>query len=295
MYLSYSGYKTYKDCPRKYWHRYVNKSALPSPENRVNSLYGSVVGALFEDFYNLGIFRQSGVEKLLVDRVPATMARVIKEESRDGTIDFSVEWSNYPSREALEKDVLATIPRGLGIIRAHRLVSRTVAEAEVRLDSQVGRHKLGGRTDFIIERVDPHCDRVLLDGKGSRWRDKYVDVDQLLWYAFLHQEKYRGRLPDKLGFLYWRCEADNSLDWVEFDDQRVKDLRYAAVSTADTIEGDVGRSVGGGYRLFPAVVDKQRCKLCAYLAVCTEGSTYSQADVPGLVGTSGIEDVGLGI
>jgi len=280
VYLSYSGHKSYKECPRQYWHRYVGKTKLPTPDNRVNALYGSVVGTLFEDFYAEGLWKHTGVKELLDSRVDQTIDTIIQRESRDGVFDWADPKANYKSREALRREVVKTIPRGLGIIRQHRLLGPR-AEAEVKLDSVIEGHMLGGRADFIIQRTKPYGDLVILDGKGSRHRDKYVDPQQLWWYAMLYRTKYIV-VPDRLGFIFWRQEPENSLDWVDFNQKSLDALLSGVIESVGVIEHGKTKLVGlkdpaevyaALQELFPAHVGG-KCFLCSYLPVCVEGTAF---------------------
>jgi hypothetical protein len=72
-----------------------------------------------------------------------------------------------------------------------------------------------------------------MDGKGSRWRHKYVDPKQLLWYAMLYRF-HHGCIPDKLGFIYWRYEPPQSIDWVDFVESDLDEL-------LETVLGDLRR------------------------------------------------------
>lgn len=289
MYLSYSGYKAYTSCPRMYWNQYINKTRLDEPDNRVNSLFGTIVGSLFEAFYRDRIWRLSGTAQKLLDQVPTHYQRAIQKESRDGAIRWKAEdkKANYASPEALLQDVQEAVPRGLAIIRHHRLLGPTQSEAEVRLDHRVGTYTIGGRADFLIRRIAPYHDLVLLDGKGSKWRDKYVDPRQLRWYAMLHRLKY-GFAPDKLGFVFWRFEPEQALDWLPFTEAELTELQQGVLETMQRIEQDAGQAL---LDLFP-VSPGDRCKLCAYLPVCAEGQHFSSVQVPIPDGV-GVEDVGF--
>ncbi len=303
MYLSYSGHKAYKECPRQYWHRYVGKTKLPTPDNRVNALYGSVVGTLFEDFYTLGLWKQTGVQGLLEARVDQTIDSIIQRESRDGVFDWTDPKANYKSRESMRREVIKSIPRGIGIIRHHRLLGHR-ADAEVKLDAVIDGHMIGGRADFIIQRVKPHGDLVILDGKGSRHRDKYVDPQQLWWYAALYR-RHHTIPPDRLGFIFWRQEPENSLDWVNFDGKSLDDLLAGVLGSIKDIEDGKARltalkmpveapEYAAALReLFPAQMGS-KCGLCSYLPVCTEGQSYSmKRAAPSEQHDFGIEDVGF--
>ncbi len=207
--------------------------------------------------------------------------------------------ANYDGPETLLSDVKDSIPRGIAIIRHHRLLGQD-AQAEVKLDQNVEEHTIGGRADFIMTRVAPHRDKVILDGKGSKWRDQYVDARQLLWYAMLYQMRY-GHAPDKLGFVFWRFDPDKSLDWVDFTQNDLDGLKAHILETMGNIEGYKRRLstlpedevLSALVEMFPAQPG-DKCRLCSYLPVCKEGQGMmgGRKNVPRFDGT-GTEDVGL--
>jgi hypothetical protein len=299
MYLSYSGHKSYKECPRQYWHRYVAKTKLETPDNRVNSLYGSTVGLLFELFYNERLWMKPEVATALASRVDFTLKDILAKEMKTGAVDWKDPKSNYKSLDALRKDVLDTIPRGIAIIRRHRLLGE-LAEAEVKLDGTIEGHMIGGRADFIMCRSKPHGDLIILDGKGSRHRDKYVDPQQLWWYAMLYRH-HHGILPDRLGFVFWRQEPDSSLDWVGFDAASLDDLQQGVLSSIREIEdGKRHLSVLRGAEASEALKTTfpiqlgDKCRLCAYQPVCPEGKSFSTMRFkPTGDFDSGVEDFGF--
>ncbi len=301
MYLSFSGWKQFGTCPHSYWHRYPGKTVLEVPENRVNSLYGSTVGRLFEIFYADSIWRQSGVISTLSEMVEPELDRIILKEERTGCIDWKDGKANYHSRAELVEAIRETIPRGLEIIRLHRLIGRD-AQAEVKLDTQIEGHTIGGRADFVMTRVSPHDDLIILDGKGSRHREKYVDDRQLLWYAMLYRLRF-GRTPDKLGFVYWRSEPEKSVDWVFFSDKMLDEMQETALSYARKIEESVEALSSGDEEKRRLVMTDtfqaqpgDKCRLCAYRALCPPGQNYTSKghQIPVFSG-AGVEDVGLDV
>ncbi len=276
MYLSYSGHKAYRECPKQYWHRYVDKTTVP-PDNCVNSLYGSTVGVVFEQFYAEKLWKRPDCEAELKVRAPAVLAKVIKEQ-RNAIVDWGDEKANYHDQESLLQDVAEAIPRGLRTIRSHRLVG-VGAGAEVVLDQTYGPHKIGGRADFIIPRVAPHRDLVIIDGKGTKWGRKYVEDQQLLWYGFLHRDKF-GRAPDRIGFLFWRFDPAKAVSWTDFSGRDLDALKAEVLATMDRLD----RAIAELRRLSdsPKAHDELRqekfpaqpafkCGMCSYLKVCEEG------------------------
>ena len=301
MYLSYSGHKSYQICPKQYWHRYIGNTVLPKPENGVNSLYGTVVGQIFERFYADKIWLKTGVEQILRDMAPKVLVSCVERELKKRVVQYQDKdhFANYPSQEVLLEDVLNSIPRGIQIIRSHRLLG-TDAEAEVNLDTSIAGHRVGGRADFIMTRIKPHGDLVILDGKGSKHRDKYVDAWQLKWYAMLWRERTQS-VPAQLGFVYWRSEPEESVDWVPFSTKDLDDLKDTVVQAASNIEDSTTQlkelppEQHGVLlpKLFPESPSRE-CKLCAYLQLCPAGNAYVDAKLPvAITALLGVEDVGL--
>lgn len=291
MYLSYSGYKKYKDCPRCYWHDYIQHTSV-QPENCVGSLYGSTIGTVFEIFYVQKMWRHSNPTEALSTIVKDVAKGIIQKEVKKGR---TVNWKdrrmrNIPrSFEALVADVRLAIPNGLRIIVKNRLLGPH-AQAEVNLDSVIGRHTVGGRCDFIIDRIEPMKDLVIVDGKGSVHRDKYVDVVQLQMYAMLHRKKF-GRLPDQIGFLFWRSTPDEAMDWFSPDPSEIDDLEKRVLDTMGVIEKKTHLPMLQD--AFPAKPQTGKCKLCRYLSVCPEGSAMTSENPPPVPMGIGVEDVSL--
>jgi len=300
MYLSYSGFKSYDSCPKAYWYRYVGKTPLSEPENKVNSIYGSTVGRLFELFYANQIWKQSNTIETLLGMVEPELDDTIQKERRNGVIDYTDKRSNYASRDALVADIRAAIPRGIAIIRHHRLIGADAA-AEVKYDTMIEGHTIGGRADFVLRRVAPHRDRVLLDGKGSRHREKYVDDRQLVWYAMLHRIRH-GSPPDRLGFVFWRYEPEESLDWINFTAADLDGLLAHVLSTVRKIDGGINTLISGSKEVqkqvmgdvFQAQPGQGKCKLCSYLAICPEGQSFTAKHQIPVYAGEGVEDVGIG-
>lgn len=302
MYISYSGWKLYDSCPRAYWHRYVNKTRTP-PDNRVHMLYGESVGILFEKFYADRLWKKDDVVAELLSMVDSTMALIVKKETaRGGVFDWKEKGlkPDTRSQEAVKETVVEAIPRGVEIIRYHRLLG-VKAGAEIKLDADIGGHRLGGRADFLMERARPHNDRVLIDGKGSRWREKYVDRRQLKWYAMLHQE-LRGTIPDKLGFLYWRppmkgeFNPEAALDWIPCTQRDIEILKDAVLGSLETIEASKRQLMQAPGEATLATAFEVRpasdCKFCSYLGGCPQGAAFLEKKVP-LPEGIGVEDIGL--
>jgi hypothetical protein len=303
MYLSYSGWKKYKkDCPRAYWHSYVDKTKTPEPDNKVNSLFGSVVGVLFEVFYKERVWRQPDPTQYLLDRVETSLNDVIAKEvktSGSGCIRWNADKSNYKSPEALLADVRDAVPRGIEIIRHHVLIGPACG-AEVKLDASFGakdEHTLVGRADFVFRQARTNR-LIMTDGKGSKYRGQYVDEDQLRWYGGLWLRR-TGALPDQLGFVYWRSEPSKAVDWIKFSKRDVIEVIDEALATVEEIETarvrySVAKNKNAQTALrvlqdtFPAHPG-DRCRLCSYSTVCDAGKSILSPRIVSPDPLSGVE------
>jgi hypothetical protein len=288
-YLSYSGYKSYATCPYQYWHKYVNKTTLLVPENGINTLYGSTVGIVFEAFYRDKLWKAPDCTQKLIDLAKPTLDQAIQDQTRQGRLlDWGDEKANYKNPKEILADVVASIPDGVETIRQQKLVGPFM-EAEMKLDFRFGRHIMGGRADFVVRRTKPHGDLLIIDGKGSKHREKYLDGKpkkknepvegvQLKWYSVLYRELY-GVVPDGLAYLFWRFKGDRAVEWVPFSVADLNDLKTEVLSTISRIEATSKTVAGAGHprareelrqELFPAQAGGH-CNLCAYNTVCEEG------------------------
>lgn len=300
MYLSYSGYKTFNDCDMAYWHKYVNRTVPLELDNCVNSLYGSVVGGLFEGFYKNQLWKNMGkTETALIDLIPSKLDEAIEDATKVKRFGLPrvLVWkgakrdgkdprANYKSREDLIEDIQQAVSNGILTIKSQYLLGEG-AQAEVPLNMDVRGHTIAGRSDFLVRRAH-HGDLAILDGKGSKFRDKFSDADQLRWYGMLHRLRYKT-FPDKLGFVYWRYKPPDSLDWVPFTRDDLMRLLENVLKTVSRIERGLKvlsetESVGPEgpsalVQLFfpPSGAGKNPeqeslpCRFCLYQAQCPEG------------------------
>lgn len=278
-YLSFSGYQRAEGCLYAYWHGYVGFTPHP-PDDRLGSIYGTVVGRLFEAFYRDQLWRLPGARDAMASMAVDMVDTVLAEEQspRKGKPGGIIVWRDdlYASRDALIQDVQASIPRGLATIKMHRLLGLD-AQAEVKLDSDIEGRRVGGRADFVMTRIAPHRDLVIIDGKGSRKRDRYVHLTQLQWYALLHQQKFK-RLPDRVAFVYWHFDPPSNIDWFEVTQADVDRLKAHILKVMQSLEERAAQT-GASKALpvvreaYPPAAKMANCRFCPYAteAVCPEG------------------------
>ena len=294
-YLSYSGFVLYNKCPYAYWHKYCNKTHLNEPENCVNSLYGSTVGLIFEAFYRDKLWKLWATRtpeealKHLEGLVEPYLESAIASQKKNGLI---VDWADptaiYSSRGELVADAIETIQRGVNTIRKNDLLG-PVMETETKLDCKFDNYTIGGRSDFLIKRRNPHNDLVILDGKGSKHRDKYVDGQarkegapiegkQLKWYGLLHRKKFNV-VPDKLGYIFWKFERVEAVEWVDFSVESLDTLQREVLATVRRIDTSYQKLLDISH---PESRDELRqelfisqpgfgCNLCPYVPFCEDG------------------------
>lgn len=297
MYLSYSGYKKLVSCAFAYWNEYIGKTKKGAVDDRLGSVYGTVVGRLFEDFYKLKAWKQEYPIQFIMDRVVPTIADVIKKETSPwkdkpaGVLLWKGEGPGqnprgmYENRGQLEADVRDAVSRGFKIIKHHRLLGpRTDAEFKLDFVTTDG-HILAGRADFIIHRISPQDDEVIVDGKGSQHRDKYVDPQQLQWYAMLYwlnsAKAGDPKVPDKLAFLFWRSNPEESMDWIDTSEEEAKQLYEEAVDKIRWVEESQkkvpsGSTPEGARGVFKPKATEQNCRFCPYASVCPPGAKVQE-------------------
>lgn len=288
MYLSYSGYKNSGHqnagaCQLTYWHSYIGKTPPARPDDRLGSIFGTAIGRLFEVFYKDELWRQKGTREVLEGKVEEIVTFVLEDEQKPkrGRPGGVLLWKKadeerwgYSSPEEIVDDIKTSIPKGLTTIKQNILLARDV-RAELKLDSKIEGHLVGGRADFVMTRV-AHKDTVIIDGKGTRRLDR-VDPDQLKWYSMLFREQV-GRLPDRTAFLYWRFEPPVGISWFEFTDFEIDSFKAKVISAIQRIESlqkeAPEKTPPAEVRdVFKPSANPNNCRFCPYAteALCPEG------------------------
>lgn len=262
-------------CPQKFlWHhgwggidlgRGPGKSKpKPARKSRHHAVMGIVIQAVIEDLYNHELWRREGSVdpkehgKLLALRLQRmTEAALVKEVANN-----YIDWRESPGMADLEKTCVDGVLGYLKTMAHHKLLG-PYARAEVDLLGHIDQYNaVGGIADTIIRRDDTGV--TILDGKNSTTKLKYVDPDQLRWYALCFYLAY-GKLPDRLGFVWYRypyeeASGESGVDWVEFTERDIQSLAARARDTRLKMSKE----------LFPAVPSSNACKWCDYETVCPE-------------------------
>jgi hypothetical protein len=261
--LYWSHLKAYEECPQKYLWGYGwedielgrgpgKGKPRPVDDSKHHAVMGIVIQAVLEDFYNEYWWKHpEGLRERLIqgtkDKLVSTLPR------------FYVDWEKTTFEE-MEEICINGVLGYMQTVKAHKLVG-VYAKSEVELFGQVASWlPLGGRADFVIRREDTGIS--LLDGKNSGTKMKYVDPDQLRWYALCFSLGFH-RLPDRLGFVWFRYPHDpetgeEGIDWVDFTRRDLADL----VERAKAVRR------GQEHRRFKPTPSYKVCRFCDFESVC---------------------------
>ncbi len=164
----------------------------------------------------------------------------------------------------IRSDLRIYVPSGVEIIRKYGFLT-PYSTAEENLNVIYGNQKysqtlkIGGRCDF---KHATNLENVwILDGKSSAHREKYVDSEQLIWYAVQHYIKYRVA-PSRLGFIYWRFPED-PVTWIKFDDDSLRNCMVKTFEVAEKISLKQFQATPSG-----------ECHRCQYKSICDDGHKY---------------------
>jgi len=252
LYLSYSGRKSYLDCPMQYKHKYVLHTDVI--RDKRDSLLGQMIGKVFEWFYSKQTWNTSKPIDATSDLIKPAIGYVLDHEKFNCSDDPELI-SN------IESEMIKLVPLGVKTIYNNNLLADSYSELKLDTNCVNGDMKLrvGGRADFVHYHSRENF--WILDGKGSKYRDKYVDPDQLIYYSALHFLKH-SVAPSRIGFIYWRF-PDDPIDWVDYNEQSVRDNLNKTFDVAKRIKANL-------FDTKPS----SNCRICDYKSECSEGETY---------------------
>ncbi|RME52567.1 PD-(D/E)XK nuclease family protein [Candidatus Woesearchaeota archaeon] len=242
-----SSINTYKQCPRKYYYRYIEN--LPSRPS-VHTLRGNAVHNALEDFFKVDIERvneqnyQFELNTLLHDLLRQRWNEVREEFNKLGLGRDELYQYYMESKEMLQKwftrfmNRLHPLVAQAGLVPAFR---RLVPKTEVFLESRT--FFVRGYIDAIYE--DEAGVRILdyKTSKSNRISDEYRL--QLSIYALLYQEANNGRRPDKVGIHFLKFGEESYLD---VNDDLIafakKECQAIQVNTQSISMSDYPKNVG---------------------------------------------------
>jgi acyl-CoA-binding protein len=252
--LSYHAYKNYKECPLKHYALNVKRIKPKRMQDEYNTLFGSVVQKVFENFYNQEIYKSgSKTRDILKDSVPGIFKKILKYKY--------VDWSKYSdtAREDLIQECIDVIDQNVDVIKNYKLIGE-YARSEVKTYSWINKYnKINGRIDFVIQRNGAV---TILDGKGSKFKGKYIDKLQLFWYA-LSYYLYNKIMPKDVYMWYYRFPED-PLQKFEFTPKDLMDLKTDIIKVCWDIHSNK----------WGATPSSKSCKFCPFDRECKFKNDY---------------------
>lgn len=238
--ISYHTYAMLRLCRYRYQLSVVDKKKPAMPEDNRNAIFGHITQRLFEHFYVQEWFRLGkGATQKLYDELPATM--------REQLAKNPCLWEHRSEIELLERDCQDAIPKFIKAVREYALIGEK-NQSEVSLCYPISKEfNITGRADFLIHKGK---DLILLDGKGTKYGDKYLDEDQLLYYGVIFRQ-LKMRRPTRAGFWLWR---EANIKWIDFSEERLEELYTKIKEVLFFVQK----------RDFGANPSTKACKFCPY-------------------------------
>lgn len=290
--LYWSSMTRYEDCPQQFlWSRgWGNidvgggpgrRKPLPYERSEHHAVMGTVIGQVMEDFYNKEEWRNGPG---LTQRLLMSMKQAFNREISRRHIDWRMAGSQHEMEATIKEGVLGF----LRTMKAHKLLG-PYAKSEIDMVVYVNpTTPIGGRADLILRRDrEPYTGISIFDGKNSkRYKDgkggliTYTDPDQLRFYALCFFLQFE-RMPDRLGFIYFRYphgnvvldaegeqvigpdgepEKESGIVWVDFTEEDLKGLAARAIAAREGMERED----------FHANPVPKKCQFCDFETVCTE-------------------------
>lgn len=249
MNLSYLFYSTYKKCPAQYRWSFVDKPPVFVPRNMRYAFLGLVMQRLVELFYinHWWTAKEGPITRMRI-ALPSISQQTLESNNIEMTTHELEEWM---------KIIHDTVPRIIEVVKREKFLSE---ECYVEREEEVplGDDKLWMKPDLIVIRKGV---TTLLDGKGGKTVGRYIDPDQLIFYA-LAVEKVWGRLPHRIGFWWYRHSRvvwyPKLLNHVEMDRVRTNARNYIDGIKVGKFEPTPG----------------QHCRLCDHRIHCEVGQKF---------------------
>lgn len=276
--LYWTGMEHYEACPQRFlWGRGWGSidvgggpgRSKPKPvrSSRHHAIMGIVVGRVIENLYNNELWREP--KTLAAQLQKMTEREFTFEVSKKGDRNF-IDWRLAPSKAEMLQTCTESVLGFLRTMKHNRLLG-PYARAEVELLGWINKYNpVGGRVDLLIRRDDTGIS--ILDGKNSKEKGKYTTPDQLRFYALCFYLAY-GKLPDRVGFIYFRFPADpekgeTGIDWMTCTREDVEGLAQRAVDARRSMDKEQ----------FPATPSPTTCKYCDYETVCPARQAQKEAN-----------------
>lgn len=247
MRLSYSQYRTYIQCPRKYKNE-LDRVEPPVEPNMYFALYGKLIESFFKKYTNY--YTKNNIQLNDME-----IREALKKHWKYILDNNYVDWNEPFVSETADQIFETAYVDTLGNMEKFNFWKESRSEVSIEINLKKSGDVLSTRLDFIWEKPDSTIE--IIDGKGTMKVDKNVDVEQLFFYSLIYLLSKR-KLPDKLGFLYYRYKM---IKYVDFDIQTIMDFKDKLSVVKSAIKADTVYE--------PKVGLSKQCKWCPYKCTCS--------------------------
>lgn len=235
----------------------------PVEKSRHHAVMGIVIQSAVESFYNDELWRKpQDLKHRLTQITKAAFAKELAENY--------IDWRASPDQSELEQVCIDGVIGYLRTMKHHKFLG-PYARAEVKMKGWIDKwNEVAGYADTIVRRDDTGI--TIIDGKNSKTKNKYVDPDQLRYYAMVFYLTYDRTMPDRLAFVWYRYPYDGKdetgVEWVECTKQDIQRMARRAV--------DVRKKMNK--QLFDPTPSSASCRFCDYETVCAARQAMKKAN-----------------
>lgn len=247
MKLTYSNYKMYLECPKRYYYT-TNYIKPPREPSKYFAIYGMLIESFFKLYTNFYLKNNISIDNKKIKEI-------LEKNWNTVLLNNHVDWKDPWVKEKPEDIFNNAYNDIIENIEKIHIWKNTISETTLNILLKKSGDLLSGRIDFIVTDNDKI---EILDGKGTYKLEKTVDIEQLYFYILLYT-LHNQRMPDKAGFLYYKYKI---ISYIEFDKKALVDFKNKLLLTMDMIKKD---------KDFKPIVNVYgHCKWCPYNEICQE-------------------------
>lgn len=255
-YFDYSKLSTYRKCPQFYKWKYIDCKNPKVPPNMYYALPGIIIQKIFEYFYNNEWYRKKSECRPFMYKKASEIYETTLKYTKVNWLDPIAKKTKHQVYE----EFLEMIGKNLDLIKEKKLLG-AFAKSEYVLQSYFDDNKyviFKSKVDFLINNQDG---TQILDGKATSNKSSYIkDPTQLIFYAMMFLYKYK-KLPDKIGYWFWR---DATIKYIDFTKDDI-----------DKLKEDIKKVLYDIYKKkFDATPSHSSCLFCNYKEECFERKKF---------------------
>lgn len=241
------------------------------PSSRHDSIMGQAIQFAVERLYNDYLWQRllltNPEERWTPQRLVEHLKKTVLDDFRHRLNSEYIDWTWAPSQLEMERICLAGLIGFLKTMKANHFIG-VPAIAEKKFVAYLDDVPLAARVDLFFQREAhlPLPGVTILDGKNSQTKGKYTNPDQLRFYALVYLLS-TGKLPDRVGFTYYRFPygtvledgtIDSGVDWVPLHKEDIRGLAHKVKAAREGIRA----------KQFDANPVPSYCKWCKYEDLC---------------------------